>query len=295
MIPFSKFIIALQLFVATTAYADQLWTRSPSSVPQAGQECDGFEDKALRSAAKIDSLVASCLRSALSHAPANTFRKSDDGRYSVVAWKDMIFVEKQSITGASEFQVIRAKSPSLENIKAVATDSAKEELYVLDSDVSGNTQLLVYQLKSSGDQSPRRIVRGDFLKGADSLALDPVQARLYLGHSSQSKITVLRQMATLHHAGRAEFSPDPIKVYDLSASSVPAPTALAVDSQSSSLFVFDSNRRQAAKLVMSSDSEIKEVDLGSLNIKSLNVNAASQKLEMLTDSGLRSVALSQLD
>jgi len=292
MIKTQAIFLTLLFFVAASASADQLWTRAPSSVPQAGAECEGFHGESLRSKEAVDALTQRCFRDVLSHAPANTFRRSDDSRFSVVAWKDMIFIQRASITGQTRFEALRARSPKLENVLAVATDVVREELYVLDADSAGMAQLLVYQLKESGEQSPRRIIRGEFMKGADSLALDPVAGRLYLGHSSESKITVLRQLGTLHNAGKEEFSAQPLQVYSLSDSSVSRPATLSVDPKTSDLYVFDRDNRHGVRMEQKGTTlNAHPLDLNVDDIRSLNINIPSRTLEVLTGQGIKSYSL----
>lgn len=272
--------------------ADQLWSRSASSVSRSGDICRGLDRESLRSNSDVESLIQRCLKTTLSEAPANTFRKTDDGRFSVVAWQDMIFLEKVGLSSSSEFKLIRAKNPDLNRIKAVATDSSREELYVLDEDSSGDTQLLVYKLRDSGDQSPLRMVRGPSLKGADSLSLDPVRGYLYLGHRLESKITVLRQLATIHHGGKEIHNPEPIKVHSLAQSPVPNPSSVSVDPKTQNIYIYDNTQSKAVVLKQGVDKATFEpLEIGERSILTLNVHASKRKLELLTTNGLRRVSL----
>ena len=278
---------------------DFIKSRAPASV-----DLNSYNTICVNQATQMDSktdfknFASDCFDSVLGMASAHQITHSDDGRFTIAASDNIVLVKNSSLTG-TEVQFIQGLNPSITQIEAVAIDTTRNEVFVLDNLGGSARQILVYGLGSMGKQDPLRQIDHASLSGASDIAIDAIAGKIYATFPSTKEIKVYGIEATKHGGSLVRFQQSPIAIMDVSSAPINEPSSLTIDMSSNSLFLSSADADKIMRFSLQNFFDQGKVfDLSSFGIQkagALGVGADS-KLEILDAASgqLHLIELSQL-
>jgi DNA-binding beta-propeller fold protein YncE len=238
-------IFLILILGSASAHADILVRENGSLLTQGIQAdeslsklCQGISDE-LHRADQLAILKTQCLGSAAASAPAQAVRLSEDGLILAAGFKNALYLRR-----GAKANVIAGEATLLKDIQAVALDGIHNEVYALQDDPTA--RILAFAADHDGNVSPHRILDSMALRGAVSLAVDPVNDELWVVNPASNQVLVLRRRAQTG-TGQARFSQEPLRVLGGEGASWTSLSGVAVSADRDEVYVLDS---QAGRILV---------------------------------------------
>lgn len=137
-----------------------------------------------------DFIPEECLSNLVSKTNSHTFRKSADGEFSVLGYKNIISIKdpKTRIKGQN---VISGKYTELDEVTALAIDEVNKEIAVIDQ----GRDIRVYSSVITGNVAPLRTLKSQDIEGAVDLVINPKKDQLIVLNPSTRQILFFSRLA----------------------------------------------------------------------------------------------------
>jgi hypothetical protein len=235
-----------------------------------------------------------CFGDYLASAAPNAVRKSEDGQTLAFGHKNILFIQTTSPTSSStettakiEKHIIAGKHSSLREITALTLDNSNRDVIVLDG---AHGIALPFSLKYFGNVSPRRTLKSTLLKGATSIAVDPIHDELIFSNNSNQSILFFSRLADID-GHKSNSSITQLRSIEGSLTQITSSQSLAIDLEHDEIFLLDREANQILVFdrAISGNIAPKRVVRGNATLLSspvtLTYNKSNDTLEILNGNG----------
>lgn len=233
----------------------------PSLSIAAGEAVVDCEKEALRfgDGEGKDKISSSCYKSYLKSANPQAIKKSDDGKFMVYGYKNIVFIKDPK--SKVKQNVITGNNTLLTDIVATALDEKNNEIAVIEK--SGD--ILFFSSIITGNVSPLRVLKHKDLEGASDLVFNTKRGEILILNKDNKEILSFSRLANIHGREGKKFLTIVKAIRNIKGE------ALAIDPEHQELFVLttpkdtltvfnlDPNLNVPAKTIPLPKKEVREI------------------------------------